>query len=52
VIAIARTSIRAGLRGRFFTTVDFVNRLEAEARAARPADYLTRLDFFILDELG
>jgi len=32
-----------------------VNRLEAEARAGRQgrlADYLTRLDFVILDELG
>ena len=42
-------------RGRFFTTVDLVNRLEAEGRAGRQgrlADYLTRLDFVILDELG
>ena len=54
-IAIARSCIRAGSRGRFFTTVDLVNRLEAEARASRQgrlADYLTRLDFVILDELG
>ena len=54
-IAIARSCIRAGSRGRFFTTVDLVNRLEAEARAARQgrlADFLTRLDFVILDELG
>jgi DNA replication protein DnaC len=54
-IAIARNCIRAGARGRFFTTVDLVNRLEAEARAGRQArlpDYLTRLDFVILDELG
>ena len=54
-IAIARSCIRAGMRGRFFTTVDLVNRLEAEARAGRQgrfADYLTRLDFIILDELG
>ena len=28
-IAIARSCIRAGLRGRFFNTVDLVNRLEA-----------------------
>src|SRR5215813_9986964 len=34
-IAIARSCIRAGLRGRFFNTVDLVNRLEAEARAGR-----------------
>ena len=47
-IAIARSCIRAGSRGRFFTTVDLVNRLEAEGRAGRQgrlADYLTRLDF-------
>ena len=54
-IAIARSCIRAGSRGRFFTTVDLVNQLEAQARAGRQgrlADYLTRLDFVILDELG
>ena len=54
-IAIARSCIRSGSRGRFFTTVDLVNQLEAEARAGRQgriADYLTRLDFVILDELG
>ena len=54
-IAIARSCIRAGSRGRFFNTVDLVNRLEAEARASqqgRIADYLTRLDFIVLDELG
>ena len=33
-IAIARSRIRAGSRGRFFTTVDLVNQLEAESRAA------------------
>ena len=54
-IAIARSCIRAGSRGRFYTTVDLVNQLEAQARAGRQgrlADYLTRLDFVILDELG
>lgn len=54
-IAIARCCIRAGSRGRFFNTVDLVNRLEAETRAGRQgrlADQLTRLDFVILDELG
>jgi DNA replication protein DnaC len=54
-LAIARSCIRAGSRGRFFNTVDLVNRLEAETRAGRQgrlADYLTRLDFVILDELG
>jgi DNA replication protein DnaC len=54
-IAVARSCIRAGSRGRFFTTVDLVNQLEAESRAGRQgqlADYLTRLDVVILDELG
>ena len=54
-IAIARACIRGGARGRFYTVVDLVNRLESEARADRQgrlADYLTRLDFVVLDELG
>jgi DNA replication protein DnaC len=54
-IAIARACIRSGARGRFFNVVDLVNKLEAEGRAGRPgrlADYLTRMDFVILDELG
>jgi DNA replication protein DnaC len=54
-IAIARACIRNSARGRFFTVVDLVNRLESEARAGRQgrlADYLTRLDFVVLDELG
>jgi DNA replication protein DnaC len=54
-IAIARSCIRSGSRGRFFNTVDLVNRLEAEARQGRQgrmADYLTRMDFIVLDELG
>jgi hypothetical protein len=47
--------IRAGKRGRFFNVVDLVNKLEAEARAGRQgrmADYLCRMDFIVLDELG
>jgi len=54
-IAIARSCIRSGARGRFFNVVDLVNRLDSAARAGRQgqmADYLTRLDFVILDELG
>jgi DNA replication protein DnaC len=54
-IAIARSCIRAGLRGRFFNVVDLVNRLESETRVGkqgRIADYMTRLDFVLLDELG
>jgi DNA replication protein DnaC len=33
--AIARSCIRAGSRGRFFTTVDLVNQFEAESGAGR-----------------
>jgi len=54
-LAIARALIRSGTRGRFFNVVDLVNRLETETRGGkqgRMADYLTRLDFVILDELG
>jgi len=54
-IAIARSCIRSGVRGRFYNVVDLVNRLEAETRAGRQgrlADHLTRMGFVILDELG
>jgi DNA replication protein DnaC len=54
-IGIARACIRAGSRGRFYNVVDLVNRLEAEIRAGRQgrmADYLSRMDFVVLDELG
>src|SRR6266576_3424792 len=42
-------------KGRFYTVVDLVNRLESEARASRQGrltEYRTRMDFIILDELG
>jgi len=54
-IAIARSCIRAGARGRFYNVVDLVNRLESETRSGpqgRLAGQLTRQDFIILDELG
>lgn len=54
-IAIARALIRNGARGRFYNVVDLVNRLETETRGGkqgRLADYMTCLDFVILDELG
>ena len=54
-IAIARACIRDGARGRFFNVVDLVNKLEAEGRTGRQgrmADYLSRKNFIILDELG
>lgn len=55
VLAIARSCIRGGARGRFYNVVDLVNRLDADTRAGRHgrlADQLTRLDFLVLDELG
>ncbi len=54
-IAIARSCIRSGARGRFYNVVDLVNRLETESRSGRQgriADYLTRKDFAVFDELG
>ncbi len=54
-IAIARSCIRGSVRGRYFNVVDLVNRLEAEVRTGkqgRMADYLCRMDFVVLDELG
>jgi DNA replication protein DnaC len=54
-IAIARSCIRTGARGRFYNVVDLVNRLETETRSGRLgrlAGQLTRTDFIILDELG
>jgi hypothetical protein len=54
-IAIARSCIRSGARGRFFNVVDLVNRLEIETRNARQgrlAEHLPRMDFIVLDELG
>src|SRR6476619_2180677 len=49
-LAIARSCIRDGTRGRFYN----VNRLEAETRNGRQcrlAEHLTRMDFVVL-ELG
>src|ERR1700678_476831 len=53
-IAIARTCIRDGARGRFFNVVDLVNKLEAEGRSGRQgrmAEQLCRMQFIVLDEL-
>src|SRR5229473_5035 len=49
-IAIARSCIRSGTRGRFYNVVDLVNRLETETRSGRQgrlADHLTRMDFIV-----
>ena len=54
-IAIARACIRGEARGSCFNVVDLVNRLGAEGRTGRQgrmADYLCRMDFVVLDELG
>ena len=54
-IAIARSCIQSGARGRFYNVVDLVNRLETETRNGRQgriAEHLTRMDFIVLDELG
>ncbi|MFN8624680.1 MAG: IS21-like element helper ATPase IstB [Candidatus Binatia bacterium] len=54
-IAIARSCIRGGARGRFYNVVDLVNRLEAESRDGRQGQralQLMRVDFIVLDELG
>ncbi|MEY9238098.1 DNA replication protein DnaC [Bradyrhizobium japonicum] len=54
-IAVARSCIRNGARGRFYNVVDLVNRLETETRNGRQgrlAEHLTRMDFIVLDELG
>ena len=54
-VAVARSCIRKGARGRRYNVVDLVNHLEAELRAGRQgrtAEQLVRRDFVILDELG
>ena len=54
-IAIGANCVRNGARVRFFTAVDLVNQLEAEARAGKAgklADQLVRVDLVILDEVG
>ncbi|MCB4863279.1 MULTISPECIES: IS21-like element helper ATPase IstB [Sphingobium] len=54
-LAIAAAVVRAGSRGRFFNTVDLVNRLEEETRQAKAgnlAAQMARLDVVVLDELG
>jgi DNA replication protein DnaC len=53
--AIAIQSIRLGKRGKFFSVVDLVNKLEQEKLAGRAGSLTSRLsnvDFVVLDELG
>src|ERR1700693_5953638 len=50
-IAIARSCIRSGSRGRFYNVVDLVNRLETETRNGRQGrlpHHPARLDFLVL----
>jgi DNA replication protein DnaC len=54
-IAITANVVRNGARGRYFNTVDLVNRLEEETRLGKAgalAAQLSRLDLVVLDELG
>ena len=53
-IAIARSCIRTGSRGRFFTTLisSIGSRPKGVPATGTAADFLTHLDFVILDELG
>lgn len=53
--AITANVVREGARGRYFNTVDLVNRLEEETRTGKAgalAKQLSRLDLVVLDELG
>jgi DNA replication protein DnaC len=53
--AIAAHSIRSEKRGRFFSVIDLVNKLEQEkylGKAGSLANRLTNVDFIVLDELG
>jgi len=54
-LAITAAVVRAGARGRFFNTVDLVNRLEEEARVGKAgtlAAQMTRLDLVVLGRTG
>lgn len=54
-VAIARSCIRGGARGRFFNAVELASLLEREhqdGRQGRLADALRRRDFVVVDELG
>ena len=54
-IAIGANCMRAGARGRFFNTVDLVNRSSPRARPGKAgplAGQLARVDLVVLDELG
>ncbi len=54
-IAIASHCIKEGRRGKFFSVIDLVNKLEQEKEQGKTgalANRLIRVDFVVLDELG
>lgn len=54
-IAIASHCIKEGHRGRFFSVIDLVNKLEQEKEQGKSGSLVNRLirvDFIVLDELG
>ena len=54
-VALVRSWIRAGARGRFFNILELVNKLEQErrdGRSGRLVEQLSRCRFVVLDELG
>ena len=54
-ISIASHCIKQGYRGRYYSVIDLVNKLEQEREQGKSgalASRLTRIDFVVLDELG
>jgi len=54
-ISIASHCIKQGCRGRYYSVIDLVNKLEQEREQGKSgalASRLTRIDFVVLDELG
>ena len=54
-IAIASHCIKQGRRGKFFSVIDLVNKLEQEKEQGKTgalANRMLRVDFVVLDELG
>ncbi len=54
-VALASHCVKQGRRGKFFSVIDLVNKLEQEkemGKAGNLASRLTRVDFILLDELG
>lgn len=54
-VALASYCVKQERRGKFFSVIDLVNKLEQEkemGKAGNLASQLTRVDFILLDELG